>query len=155
MSIEFTLDGVTFKGKPLDPEKSLDGFAMLAPILGPVLDGIDPEAEDTLGQVAGALKGLLLGFRDLPKFRPLLLPQYTASIVDERAEGRPVRDLPLSVCGKQLFTGRPALQTAWLIAAIHAEYGDFLTSNGLNTLRDLANRLGFQITLPGIGQSGD
>lgn len=150
----FELDGVTFKGKPLDPEKSLDGFAVLAPLLGGLADGMSAEAvHGDAGVAAGVIKGALAGFKDLPKFVPIFKGVYTVVVKDEKAGTQ--RDISLDAAFGQTFRGKPALLVGWLVAAIHAEYQGFLASSGRTILQNLGARFGFQITLPGIGQSGD
>lgn len=151
--IRFELDGVTFVGKYLDPEKSLDGFALLAPLLGGLADGVAAEAvKDPAGVAAGVIKGALAGFKDLPKFAPLFKAAYSVVVPDPKSGTQ--REIALDVVYAQTFRGRPALLVGWLVAAIHAEYEGFLASSGRNILEGLGARFGFQITLPSIGQSG-
>lgn len=148
--IEFELDGFRFKGTHLDPETSLDGWALLAPALGAIADSIKiEEGDDDFGATAGLIKGLLGGMKDLPKFRPLFLKVYKCAPPGSEVFA------PLSATSKQVFEGRPALHVGWLVSAVHAEYATFLAPSGRAILSQLVSRFGFQTTSSDTGRSGD
>lgn len=153
---EFTLDGVRFSGRSLDPETSLDGMAILAGPLADVLSSLDFKAlarvlkdaeksgSDRIGDAADMIEEplakALRSFKELKGLAPLLIPAYRVTL-----EGPPKMEGPLAELKAEVFGGRPSLLLAWLIAAIRAEYSDFLPSSGSSTFGDLAGVFGFRV----------
>lgn len=144
---KFVLSGVSFQGKFLPPDTSLDVFADLAPALGQVLDKLDLKATDPMQMMAEAFSAVLGSFKTARGVAPKFLDVYQVEL-----DGRM---LPLSTFKDEAFQGKPALYVAFVIAAIKSEYSDFLHSSGFSTLQDLAKVCGFQITSKGSGQSGE
>ena len=153
--IEFTLSGTRFRGKHLSPERSLEAFALLSPVLSEVLDSVDPKGATSEDEgerseaIAKALGAALRQFTKLPQLAPFFYERYEVSPPSHSGFA------PLPVLKDEVFGGRAALHVAFVIAAIRHEFADFLSSNGFNTLADLAKACGFQITLGAPGPSGD
>ncbi len=131
---------------------SLDAFAILSPCLGEVFKSLDPELakKDKSAMLAGILQNSLGAFRDLPKLAPFFFNQYQCYY---EANG----DAKWVSCEgfkDEIFAGKSGLLVAWLIAAIHGEYIDFLVGNGSTILKDLGKVFGLQATSKEGGQSG-
>ena len=161
-ALNFELSGVKFRGDYLTPERSLDAFALLSPCLSNVLEKLDPSLLKASAQgdeeakakklevMAKVLGQSLAQFRDLPKIRPFFLPQYEALLVS----GEQRVWMPLTAVESDVFGGKALLMVAFLVAAIQAEYGDFLRTSGLRIFKDLAAVFGFRLASPDAGQSG-
>lgn len=149
----FELNGVQFRGRFLTPEKALDVFAILSPIVGVALEQLTPadfETEEAgLGILVKAIHAAISGFKDLPKVAPYFYAAYQVRV------GEGWRDLAIADERSSAFAGKASLHIAWVIAAVQREFADFLDSSGSNTLRDLAKVLGLQIQPRTIGLSGD
>lgn len=142
----FTLNGKNFRGRYLDPDKSLDALQLLAPALSEVLGNL-PSKEDAGNEIAVFSKitqGVLGKFKALPEAAPFFLPVYEVE-VQHSTDGPPVW-LPLATQKEQIFKGKALLYVAFLVAAITKEYGSFLREGGLNMLRELGAACGFQMT---------
>lgn len=158
-TIEFEINGVSFRGRTLSPEAALDAFSILSPALSTVLDEINPQmlregvSEKEKQAELGRLLGRALGsFKDLPKMRPFFFPVYEAEISSNgQTTYCPLKD---SKFEEKIFGGKAMLTVAFLVAAIGREYGDFLRENGLGIFKDLAALFGLQLRSKSTGQSG-
>lgn len=162
---EFTLDGVRFTGSSLDPETSLDGMAILSGPLADMLSSINfaklaaalkapgKDAAERMGDAADMLEEplgkALRSFKELKGLAPLLMPAYRVLV-----NGPPKMEGSLVDLKTEVFAGRPLLLLAWLVAAIRAEYSDFLPSSGSTIFADLGALFGFQLRRKDAGPSG-
>ena len=156
--IEFEIGGVQFRGRYLDPEKALDVFAVLSPVLSTVLDSIDAqklaEAEETgnaTGLIAGAIHAAVGTLKDLPKIAPYFHGSYQVQVGDAGTWFPLVGSAGMK---EQIFAGKSSLYIAWVIAAIRSEFADFLGSNASSILKDLGRVCGLQIQRKPTGPSG-
>lgn len=154
LPISFEISGHKFKGQYLSPEKSLDAFAIIGPAISTILDNLDPkllkaESDTESKQVAMATaigKGLTT-FRDLPRVRPFFISNYYCEV-----DGNWPR---IDSFEEDLFKGKAILMVSFLVAAIKAEYGDFLLAHKSSMLKDLAKIFGFRLISKDTGQSGE
>ena len=148
--IAFELGGIRFKGESLELEPSLKTFGILAPVIDQILQKVDVtkfggelSESDKLGLFRDLVSGALCGMTSLNQ---LAEPFYSVYKVN-RADFSEFEDafVPLKPMKDTLFRGAPVLHVGWLVAALHAEYGDFLDeTSGAPVLTSLAKLFGWQ-----------
>lgn len=149
---KFELGSLSFQGSFLEPEPSLDAFAIVSPVLADVIDSLDiaklekgaVNAEELIAPLTTSLRS----FKDLKQLAPVFAECYEVKI--------PGNDsfVKLSIFYSEAFKGRPVEQVSFLVTCILKEFKDFLAQNGWSTLLQVAASCGFQIKPLATGPSG-
>lgn len=131
---EFELGGYAFKTKPLKPKQSLKGIRIIGEAIGPLLAAAaneKPEAKASKTDQIETAGKLLAGLDGLESLRVLFAGVTT--VQTEEGTGF----VPLSSVEEAIFSRKPTLLLAWLVAALKAEYADFLSPEGQSLLRGM------------------